>query len=190
MCKNRNKLASLFIVAAFTLAACSSNNTNKGADKDSVGSDTVNNQSTTVEQPAEAIVSASFKDEQGTAVNTQDLKGKVVFMNFWATWCPPCRKEMPSIQTLYNKFKDNEDIIFLIVEIENDSEGTKRFLADGNLTLPIFYPQGDIPKEWLGGAIPTTVILDKSGKIAAKQEGMYDFAAKSVEDFIQNLISQ
>lgn len=133
---------------------------------------------------------ASFLNANNVVYDTEQLKGKVLFINFWATWCPPCRAEMPSIQKLYDKFKDNDNIEFLIVEIEGDMEGTEKFLTDQKLKLPIVYPNGEIPSNWLGGAIPTTVILDKSGKIAAKEEGMYDYSTKEVEAFVQNLIDQ
>ncbi len=133
---------------------------------------------------------ASFSSADNVVYDTEQLKGKVLFINFWATWCPPCRAEMPSIQKLYDKFKDNDNIEFLIVEIEGDVEGTEKFLTDQKLKLPIVYPNGEIPSNWLGGAIPTTVILDKNGKIAAKEEGMYDYSTKEVEAFVQNLIDQ
>ncbi|MBL1408368.1 TlpA family protein disulfide reductase [Sphingobacterium sp. C459-1T] len=133
---------------------------------------------------------ASFSSADNIVYDTEQLKGKVLFINFWATWCPPCRAEMPSIQKLYDKFKGNDNIEFLIVEIEGDVEGTAKFLTDQKLKLPIVYPNGEIPSNWLGGAIPTTVILDKNGKIAAKEEGMYDYSTKEVEAFVQNLIDQ
>ena len=133
---------------------------------------------------------ASFVSADNDVYDTEQLKGKVLFINFWATWCPPCRAEMPSIQKLYDKFKENDKIEFLIVEIEGDVDGTNKFLADQKLKLPILYPNGEIPSNWLGGSIPTTVILDKNGKIAAKEEGMYDYSTKEVEEFVQNLINQ
>ena len=133
---------------------------------------------------------ASFVGADNKVYDTEQLQGKVLFINFWATWCPPCRAEMPSIQTLYDKFKGNDKIEFLIVEIEGDIEGTDKFLKEQNLQLPIVYPNGEIPSNWLGGSIPTTVILDKNGKIAAKEEGMYDYSTKEVEEFVQNLINQ
>ncbi|NGF56165.1 TlpA family protein disulfide reductase [Parapedobacter sp. SGR-10] len=188
--KTIQKLIALCAIGYF-LAACTNSSTNKISRDavDGIAQDTIKEDIKNTDNE-EITVSARFKDEAGNPVNTAELKGKVVFINFWATWCPPCRKEMPSIQALYDKFKTNENIVFLIVEIEHDVEGTKKFLADQNLSLPIYYPEGDIPQDWLGGAIPTTVILDKTGKLAAKQEGMYDFSTKSVEDFIQNLINQ
>ncbi|MCA5003623.1 TlpA family protein disulfide reductase [Sphingobacterium bovistauri] len=134
--------------------------------------------------------SVSFTNEAGDIYNLDELKGKVLFINFWATWCPPCKAEMPSIQVLYDKFKVNDKVVFLLVEIDNDIEGANKFLKQENLTLPIVYPNSNIPQEWLSGAIPTTVFLDKEGKLVGREEGMRDYSAKSVEDFIQNLINQ
>lgn len=133
--------------------------------------------------------SASFIDSNNKSINTADLKGKVVFINFWATWCPPCRAEMPSIEKLYKKFENNDQIVFLIVEIENDVDGTTKFLSEQKLSLPISYPNSEIPSAWLGGSIPTTIIFDKTGKIAARKEGMYDYSTKEIEEFIANLIN-
>lgn len=144
----------------------------------------------TNEQIAQTIPTVSFKNETGKLYNVDKLKGKVLFINFWATWCPPCKAEMPSIQTLYNKFKENDKVEFLLVEIENDLEGANKFLKQENLVLPVVYPNSSIPEEWLSGAIPTTVILNKAGELVSREQGMRDYSAKSVEDFIQNLIDQ
>jgi thiol-disulfide isomerase/thioredoxin len=144
-------------------------------------------ESTTVETVTPA---ASFKDEAGNIYNVPQLKGKVLFINFWATWCPPCKAEMPSIQVLYDKFKDNDQVQFFLVEIENDIPGANKFLKQEDLTLPIVYPNSPIPQQWLSGAIPTTVILNKKGELVGREEGMRDYSAKTVEDFIQNLINQ
>ncbi|TYR31281.1 TlpA family protein disulfide reductase [Sphingobacterium phlebotomi] len=132
----------------------------------------------------------AFSDDNGEVVNIPDLKGKVVFLNFWATWCPPCKAEMPSIQVLKDKFKDNDQVAFLIVEIEGEKEKARGFMQQGNMDLPIYYPESQIPGEWLGGAIPTTVILDKTGKIAAQHEGMADYSRTEVSDFITELTHQ
>ncbi len=133
---------------------------------------------------------ASFITESGKTINTEDLKGKVVFINFWATWCGPCIAEMPSIQVLYNKFKDNSNVEFLIVEIDNNIAGANEFIAKQKLDLPIVYPNSNIPQSWLENAIPTTVILGKDGMIAERKQGMYDYSGKGVQDFIQSLIDQ
>lgn len=132
----------------------------------------------------------SFKSDKGEVVNVADLKGKVVFVNFWATWCPPCVAEMPSIETLYEKFKDNKGVVFLIVDVDGESEKSRAFMKDKGLTLPVYYPESEIPESWLSGAIPTTVILNKNGEIASKHEGMADYSRKEVVDFIMDLIKK
>lgn len=129
----------------------------------------------------------SFSNDNGEVVSIPELNGKVVFLNFWATWCPPCKAEMPSIQVLKDKFKDNDEVAFLIVEIEGEREKARDFMRQGKMDLPIYYPESQIPGEWLGGAIPTTVILDKTGNIAARHEGMADYSRADVFDFITEL---
>lgn len=132
----------------------------------------------------------AFSDDNGKVVSIPDLKGKVVFLNFWATWCPPCKAEMPSIQVLKDKFKDNDEVKFLIVEIEGEKEKARDFMRQGEMDLPVYYPESQIPREWLEGAIPTTVILDKTGRIAARHEGMADYSRADVFDFITELTNK
>ena len=145
---------------------------------------------TTAIQEQATFDKAVFVNEAKEQFDTEKLKGKVLFINFWATWCPPCRAEMPSIQKLIEKFKGNDKVAFLIVEIESNVEGTHAFLKENNLQLPIVYPASDIPNNWLGGSIPSTVILDKNGNLAVKKEGMYDYSDASVQEFMQKLIDQ
>lgn len=131
-----------------------------------------------------------FMDSSGKKTDAANLKGKVVFMNFWATWCPPCIAEMPSINKLYQHFDGNDQIVFLMVDVDNQIVKSEAFMTKKKLSLPVHVPMGDIPSYWLGGSIPTTIILDKDGKIAAKHEGMADYSRKEVIDFINNLITQ
>lgn len=132
----------------------------------------------------------SFTDDQDKLIKIEDLAGKVVFINFWATWCPPCKAEMPSIQVLKDKFKDNEQVVFMMVEIEGESEKAHAFMQQGKMDLPIYYPASEIPSDWLGQSIPTTVILDKEGQVAAHHEGMADYSRKQIFDFITTLINK
>jgi len=131
---------------------------------------------------------ASFTSLDGQVINTVDLKGKVVFINFWATWCGPCIAEMPSIQVLYNRFKDNENVAFLLVEVDGNREGAQKFMNTQKLHLPLFFPNSNIPSTWLGGTIPSTVVLNKSGILVDQKQGMYDYSGLGVQDFIQHLI--
>lgn len=138
----------------------------------------------------DAFNHVSFLNSLGETVKVADLKGKVVFINFWATWCARCRAEMPSINVLYNRYKDNPNMVFLIVEIEGNKAKAEAFMKEQQLALPISFPNSDIPKEWLSGPIPSTVILDKAGKVATRHEGMADYSSPDVGKFIQDLINK
>ncbi len=74
-------------------------------------------------------------------INTAGLKGKVVFINFWASWCPPCRAEFPSIQEFYDQYKSNPDMVFLTVNLDDDPELGKVYMKQKNFTLPFVIPQ-------------------------------------------------
>ncbi len=134
--------------------------------------------------------SVFFTDGEGNRIDAANQAGKVVFVNFWATWCPPCIAEMPSIDQLYQQFKDNEQVVFIIVDVDNQYEKSKKFMESKKLGLPVHLPSGDIPSSWLGSAIPTTLILDKQGQIAARHEGMADYSRPEVVAFINELIAE
>ncbi|SEK56151.1 TlpA family protein disulfide reductase [Parapedobacter koreensis] len=142
--------------------------------------------------PTEAVGKPSvfFTDGDGDRIDAANQQGKVVFINFWATWCPPCIAELPSIDKLYQQFKDNEEIVFVMVDVDSRYEQSKQFMADKKLTLPVHVPSGNIPGHWLGSAIPTTIILDKQGQLAARHEGMADYSRPEVVEFIQKLIAE
>lgn len=139
-------------------------------------------------EPAKSAL--AFKNEKGVVVRLADLKGKVVFINFWATWCPPCIEEMPSIQTLYNKFKDNNHVVFLLVDVDNNIEKASKFLRERKLDIPLNVPNSEIPTSFLAGAIPTTVILDKSGNIDVRMEGGKDYSTPAYAEALQSLIDE
>lgn len=132
-----------------------------------------------------AAYTMQLKDEKGANVSLEDLKGKVVFINFWATWCPPCIAEMPTIQSLYENFKNDDKVKFVILEVEGNQEKAKKLFSDKRLTLPVAFPNGAIPREFYKGTLPTTVILDKNGAIAFQSEGITNYADQKMVDFIK-----
>ncbi len=130
-----------------------------------------------------AISETLFKDEKSNIVKLADLKGKVVFINFWATWCPPCIAEMPSIQKLFNETQ-GENITFLMVDIDGDHSKAKDFMLKKNYTLPVYSLASSISKDIYKGSTPTTVILDKSGQIIHHHVGLSNYGDKNFIDFI------
>ena len=129
-----------------------------------------------------------FKDEDGRTISLSSLNGKVVFINFWATWCPPCIHEMPSINELKQSFKNNENIVFLMVDVDNKMEKSLAFMEKNRYDLPVYVPTSNIPPNYLGGAIPTTVILDKSGDMIARIEGGRDYTSPEIIKALNELV--
>lgn len=130
----------------------------------------------------------SLTDLNGNRLMLEELKGKVVFINFWATWCGPCIAEMPSIQKLYNKFKKQDNIVFIILETDGNREKTKKFLEKRKLDLPIYFAESSIPAELFDGTLPTTVILDKQGNITHTTLGMADYSGRNIVNFLNEVI--
>ncbi len=128
-----------------------------------------------------------FKNAQGEIISLQDLKGKVVFINFWATWCPPCQAEMPAIHTLYQRFENNPNVFFLIVSVDDSFAKAKEFIRNKNYSLPIYTPASMIPEELLGESIPTTLIINKKGQVVFRHEGMADFSSPETITLLNRL---
>lgn len=142
------------------------------------------------ENNSASVPNFSVVDAKGKITDVSGLKGKVVFINFWASWCPPCRAEFPSIQKFYNQYKGNENLIFLTVNLDDETGKGKEYLLKENLSIPFLVPAGDIPKEYFGGSLPTTVVLDKSGAIRMHHAGMADYSKDSFHQQINALLNE
>jgi thiol-disulfide isomerase/thioredoxin len=127
----------------------------------------------------------SFTDAKGKITSTADLKGKVVFINFWASWCPPCRAEMPSLESLYKKLKDNNNLVFLFINEDNDADKAINYLQKNNFTIPFYNASADVPVEIFNGSLPTTIVLNKEGKVVLKHSGI---ARYDTEKFARQLM--
>ncbi|MBA7647250.1 Thiol-disulfide oxidoreductase ResA [subsurface metagenome] len=104
---------------------------------------------------------------KGRTISLSSLKGKVVFLNFWATWCPPCRAEMPSMELLYKELKD-EGFEILAVNLQEDKKQVQKFVDDFGLTFPVVLDKtGRIGTAYGARSIPITYLIDKSGIIIA-----------------------
>jgi thiol-disulfide isomerase/thioredoxin len=110
-------------------------------------------------------------DLAGNTVKLSSLKGKVVFLNFWATWCGPCRSEMPSMQRMYEKLK-GEGLEILAVDLQEDKEQVQRFARELGLNFPILLDsEGVVGAKYNARAIPTTYLFDRKGFIFARAVG-------------------
>ncbi len=141
------------------------------------------------EAPANvAPVAFSFYTADGKLVSTSDLKGKVVFINFWATWCPPCRAEMPSLQALYDQFKNDNRFVFLFINEDEDKAKAVRYLQKEGHTFPLITRAGAVPAEVYSGTLPTTVVLDKEGRVAYKKDGIANYNTQKFKKLLQSLL--
>jgi thiol-disulfide isomerase/thioredoxin len=127
--------------------------------------------------------SFSVTGSNGKIITADSLKGKVVLINFWASWCPPCRAEMPSLNKLYNDLKNDDHFIFLFINEDENIESAKKFISKNNYSIPLYF-RLNVPSEIFSGTLPTTLVLDKQGKIVLKHEGM---ASYDSESFINQL---
>jgi thiol-disulfide isomerase/thioredoxin len=114
----------------------------------------------------------------GKQTSLSDFKGKTIFLNFWASWCPPCRAEMPTIQSIYNKMKNKPDLVFVLVSLDEDTTKAKIFIKKEGFNFPVYFINGYLPQIYDTGTIPSTFIISKEGTIAAKRVGMYDYNTK------------
>ncbi len=130
-----------------------------------------------------------FIQEDGKKISLSDLKGKVVFINFWATWCRPCIEEMPSIQQLKNKFS-NDEIVFIMLNIEANLTKAKKFMKQRNLNLPVHIAGSRVSSSLFKNVVPTTLIYDKQGKLAANIQGMRDFGDDEIYRALKELSDQ
>jgi len=128
-----------------------------------------------------------LKDGTGKTIRLSELRGKVVFINFWATWCPPCLAEMPSISRLSEGLKENKNVVFLMVDVDSDYQKSKKFMDNKNFALPVYIPVSSISETLLDGTIPTTLIFDKEGNLVVKHIGAGNFSSKKVKEYLTKL---
>jgi thiol-disulfide isomerase/thioredoxin len=117
--------------------------------------------------------------------NLSDFKGKILFLNFWGSWCPPCRAEFPSIQALYESKKDK--VNFVLIAMQDDEEKVKEFLKKNQYTTPVYIAASPISQQLSPNVFPTTFIISKDGKILKRDNGAADWNNKAVHDFINSL---
>ncbi|MBZ4668960.1 MAG: hypothetical protein JG775_2112 [Defluviitaleaceae bacterium] len=148
------------------------------------------------DQTLTPAIDFTLVDQYGNEHTLSDYKGKVVFLNFWATWCPPCQKEMPDIEALYQEYNQNQgDVIFLGVASprsennpntrEIDKEGVIEFLEENQLTFPVVFDEsGEVFYQYGISALPTTFMINKDGNVYGYAPGML------TKEIMKNIINQ
>jgi peroxiredoxin len=113
----------------------------------------------------------TLNDLNGNEVSLSDLRGKVVFLNFWATWCPPCRLEMPEMEELYQEYK-NEDIVIIGVDLVEYASSVRSFVEENGYNwIFVIDTTGEVAADYMVTGIPASFFIDKDGIIRALQTG-------------------
>ncbi len=116
-------------------------------------------------------------------VDFNRFKNKVIIVNFWATWCPPCVAEMPSFQKLYEAYKS--EVVFLFVANDNQEKVTA-FLESNHYTFPVYYEVSNTPTEITSSSLPATYIIDKNGNIVLTKTGSTNWNS----DFVRGILDK
>ncbi len=135
---------------------------------------------------------ADFKLEtlDGTTISLDKLRGKVVFLNIWATWCGPCREEMPSMETLYDELKHQKD--FVVLAVSEDSKGRAAVAPYiekyGYHFKVLLDPENKVGDSYNISGVPETFIIDRKGRIVAHHMGAFDWSRPDVKEALEQLL--
>lgn len=126
----------------------------------------------------------------GGQVSLFEHRGQVVFLNFWATWCPPCREEMPSMQVLYDELSD-EGLVMLAVDVQEPEATVRSFVEEFGFTFPVLLDEnGRVALRYSIRAFPTTYIIDRDGNLLAVRPGYHDWSTPEMIASFRELLAQ
>lgn len=160
----------LFSFSLALMAGCSSPSTETKEEK---LTSSVENQA----RYSDKLPDFSVTDLEGNVVNISSFKGKKVFVNLWATWCPPCRREIPSIEKLYSK-ANKQNAVFLLISLDDNFEVARKYAEKTGMKVPIFYPAENLPALFNVDGIPTSFIFNEKGELTRIVNGSDDFDSK------------
>ena len=168
-------------------------NVEDNSDKEGTKNEGVSSNANNDKTPA---IDFELKDQYGKTHKLSDYKGKVVFLNFWATWCPPCKMEMPDIQKIYEKYEkqgEKTEVVVLSVvapntQDEKDVEGIKAFLEENGYTYPVLMDDGGYTfGAYRISSLPTTFMIDKEGNVFGYVQG--GLTQEAMESIIEQTIT-
>jgi thiol-disulfide isomerase/thioredoxin len=123
----------------------------------------------------------------GQRTSLAAFEGKTIFLNFWATWCPPCIAEMPNIQKLYNDFENDENVVFIMLSLDSSVEVVQKFMERKEFTMPVYFPVGRKPGVYDSSVVPSTYVISPAGDIVVKKRGMANYNTQSFREFLRSL---
>jgi thiol-disulfide isomerase/thioredoxin len=188
---DRPKIHLIAVLVCSGLAALTFFNTDLSAKTDSLGTDRLFSIVGVINvPPTNDPVRINLKDIKGKNISLSDFKGKIVFLNFWTTWCPTCRIEMPSMEKLHQKFK-NKDFAMVTVNLRESASKVKAFFKKFKLTFTALLDStGEVGASFGIRTIPTSYILDKTGRIIGRVNGPREWDSKAAIALFENLMDK
>lgn len=168
------RLDFLFLTCAILTNGCSPSENAKAADNSLISEHTktaFNDAGLPLLREKRPPAQWTLKNLNGENVSLEALKGKVVFINFWATWCPPCRGEMASMDALYNRLKD-KGFEMIACDIMEDADAVREFIRSHKLSFPVVLDSGGkVSESYNVQGIPATFIIDRDGMLILRTVG-------------------
>ncbi len=125
----------------------------------------------------------------GPKFSTDQLKGKITILNFWAPWCPPCKSEMPHLQEFYKEFKDKEGFQLIAVAVRDSKDAVLNFITENNYSFPVYVDENiSSVGLFVSQGIPVTYIVNKDGKVVGNYTGAYDFTSAEFKAVIEGML--
>ena len=132
----------------------------------------------------------TLEDLRGSMISLKDFRGKVIFLNFWASWCGPCRIEMPAMELLWQVFQD-DDFVILAVDVRERKDEVSSFIEKNDYTFPVLLDsRGKVANMYDVRAYPTSFLIDREGKVVGKAMGAREWASKDSFDLIEYLLDK
>ena len=139
--------------------------------------------------PPKAAPDFTLPAVDGKQVSLQDYRGKVVFLNFWATWCIPCREEMPALERLHQTYRQSQDFAVISIDYKESAEQVKAFFQKHALTFPALLDQsGSVSRDYLVSGMPTTYLIGRDGMLLARGVGGRDWTRAEALALIKALV--
>ena len=131
----------------------------------------------------------ALKDINGRTYRLADLRGKIVFLNLWATWCPPCRMEMPSMERLHRRLQGTDFIMLAVSEDEDGSAAVRPFVDQMGLTFPVLLDQdGVLPPRYGVTGYPETFVIDRDGRVIQHTVGPENWESEQAYRYFLKLL--
>ena len=145
-----------------------------------------------IQKPKEQVEAPNIigTDPDGNTIRLEDFRGKVVFLNFWATWCIPCRLEMPAMERLHGEFK-GRGFVVLAVNVQEGAGPVRAFVRELNLTFPVVLdPKGAAAMAYSVRGLPATYLIDRNQIIVGRVMGAREWDSKDGREYIRTLLTK